>query len=370
VRHGERGQVLPLWIGATITTLMFAFLAANYGNTLRYQIRAQNAADSYAQVLMSVQAERYNMMTEALYGTAVEEYRLRHLLDGILLAANDSGGCQDMYGGYIQNSVTGALAFPPGTCSEVYADLSNEYFASLNRYTVDIKLLNDYSNGTNWNNWLLDTASLTTHLNNNCNQPGAIAPNPAGDDCAFGTPGTYHILAQTQRTGLLAVQEDAQDILVPSLGHDSTLPNDTENQTLFDPGQVDVTTCLLIPPVVPNFGPLHLPSSYAIGRAAATTVMFEEDWLQPGAIYDPANRPADTAFQPWENYTDFTTSDTTETYNWYGVDFGGNAAVAYVNYNDFDQPTYDNEFSVKLGWWSALAIKPFATAPTPAQACK
>ncbi len=363
-RHGERGQVLPLWVGAIITTLMFSFLAINYGNTLRYQIRAQNAADAYAQGLMSVQASRFNQMTAAIYASAVEEYRLRHVLDGLLLAANDTGGCQDSYSG--ATGTAPYLTFRSGTCSRVYSDLSQEFEEALNRYTVDIKLLNDYSVDTSWNSWLSDTASLTTHLNTNCNLAGSFN-SPAGGDCAF--TGKYKIWKQTQRTGLLAVQEDAQDILLPSLGQTSVLPNDGENNMYLAPGEVDVTTCVKVPPIIPNFGPLSLPTTFAIGRAAATNVMFEQDWMQPGAIYDPV-RAAQTVFQPQESYTDFTAgTDSSETYNWYGVDFGGNAAVAYVNYNDFNQPTYDNEFSVKLGWWNSVAIKPFANAPSAAQAC-
>jgi hypothetical protein len=370
MRHGERGQVLPLWVGAIITTMMFAFMAINYGNTLRYQIRAQNAADSFAQGVMSLQAERYNALMVALYGTSVEEYRMRHLLQSILLAANDSGGCQDNWSYY--NFSTGVSA--EGTCAAVYADTSQEYFAALTRFTNDIKLVNDYSNDTQWTNFVNDTASLKKHLNANCNQASyqGTQVHPDGDDCAF-TP-TYTIVSQEYRTGLKAVQEDAQNILVPSLAHNSTIANDQENQALFDPGQVDVTTCIQIPPVIGNFGPMHMQPQYAIGRAAATNVMVEQDWMQPGALYDPI-RPVDTFFQPYEVYTNFlassssTSGDTNETYNWYGVNFGGNAAVAYVNYDDFNQPTYNDEFSVKLGWWNAIAMKPFAGAPSVSTAC-
>jgi len=362
VRHGERGQVLPLWIGAIITTLMFAFLAINYGNTLRYQIRAQNAADSVAQGLMSVQANRFNELNVALYGTAVEEYRLRHLLDGVLLAANDSGGCQDSY--VSLNPATGAAS--QGTCETVYSNLASEYIASLNRYTTDIQFLNDYSNYASWTWFTDDNKLLLTHLENHCNQAAPTTVQEDGTDCIF----TYKIISQKQRTGLLAVQEDAQNILVPGLGHASSLADDTENQQLFAPGQIDVTTCTKIPPVIPNFGPLQLAPQYAIGRAAAANVQVEEDWMQPGAIYDPAGRPAQTTFQPSETYTAFSPgTDSSESYNWYGVDFGGNAATAFVNFGVFNQPTYDNEFSVRMGWWNSVAIKPFATAPSVSSIC-
>jgi hypothetical protein len=201
-----------------------------------------------------------------------------------------------------------------------------------------------------------------------CNSASPAAVQPDGADCEF----QYTIIGLKKRQGLEAVQEDAQNILVPGLSKTSTIANDLENQELFDPGLIDVTACATVPPIIPNFGPLQMSPTYAIGRAAATNVMVEEDWLQPGAVYDPTGRPANTVFQPVESYTDFTPgSDTSESYNWYGVDFGGNAAVAYVNYGVFNQPTYDNEFSVRLGWWNAIAYKPFVSpAPAVTSICK
>lgn len=339
----------------------------NYGQTLRYQIRAQNAADAVAEGLMSVQAERYNELNVAMYGTAVEEYRLRHLLYGILLAANDSGGCQDSYAHYYSQTAPGTV--DPGTCMEVYSDLSHAYILSLNRYTEDVKLLNDFSHYASWSWFTGDATNLLSHLQNStdCNNPTPVAVHIDGTDCGF----QYHVVTTQVRTGLLAVQEDAQDILVPGLGKQSTQYGvDTENQALFAPGEIDVTTCAAIPPIVPNFGPMQLARQYAIGRAAAANVQIEEDWMQPGAIYDPAGRPLNTTFQPQENYSELNAgTDTSENYNWYGVNFGGNAAVAYVNYGVFNQPNYTDEFSVRMGWWNAIAIKPFATNPSTSTIC-
>jgi hypothetical protein len=375
MRHYARGQVLPLWAGAIVTTLMFAFLAINYGNTIRYQIRAQNAADSVAQGLMALQAERFNKLEVSLYATAVEEYRLRHVLDGILLAANDSGGCQAAYSTATYSSslkyYTGPFA--EGTCAQTYHDLTLEYAYSLNRYTTDAELVNDFSTYSTYANFTADTAALLTHLSGTarCNTDDPSVVNVDGTDCAF----TYTILGEQKRAGLEAVQQDAQNIFVPDLNRSSSeYGTDSENQSLFAPAEIDVTACAVIPPLIPNFGPMQMKSQFAVGRAAATTVQFEEDWLQPGAVNDPT-RPPNTFFQPDESYTNFTasssstTGSTSEMYNWYGVDFGGNAATAYVNYGVFNSATYDNEFSVRLGWWNSVAIKPFATAPAYGQIC-
>jgi Putative Flp pilus-assembly TadE/G-like len=373
-RHGERGQVFPLWVGAIVTTLMFGFLAMNYGNTLRYQIRAQNAADSVAQGIMAVQAQRFNALNVALYGTAVEEYRLRHLLDGVLLAANDPGGCQDMYADYLNTG-----SFKQGQCGQVYQDLSYAYIQSLNRYTLDVKFLNDYSSYASMAWFQSDAKSLVTHFTSSskCNYAIDTTIQADGTDCLFQytvvTPNGVPTSAPATQP-LQGVEEDAQNIFIPGLNH-TPPPNPlnagnalavTESALQFVPGAVDVTACAKIPPIVPNFGPIHLATQYAIGRAAAENVQIEEDWMQPGAVIDPLRGTGlNTLFQPLEAYTTFgggvdgiAGTDTSEGYDWYDVDFGGNAATAYASYAVFNQPTYDNEFSVRMGWWDAIAIKP------------
>ena len=43
--HAQRGQALPLSVFGIIAMLIFAYFALDFGNGIRWQLRAQNAAD-------------------------------------------------------------------------------------------------------------------------------------------------------------------------------------------------------------------------------------------------------------------------------------------------------------------------------------
>ena len=81
----------------------------------------------------------------------------------------------------------------------------------------------------------------------------------------------------------------------------------------------------------------------------------------PGALYDKVRGP-NVFFQPSEKYDPTAVSE--GTYDWYLVNFGGNGATAYSAYNAFTQPVGVDEMSVRLGWWNAVPIKPFASSST------
>ncbi len=387
----QRGQVLPLWAMGTITTLVLMFLALNYANAVRYQIRAQNAADSAAQAVVAIQAERWNLMTEMLYASNIEEYRMRRLLDAMLLSINYSGGCSANTQNFSQpNSSTNELSLsaPPhymttyffgdmeneGICNRTYVDLHDNFMRASNRYTQDLQYLNDVTALSSYTNWTKDANALLGTLATDCNNPGASGNtlHSDGGDCAF----KYSMPGAAQRTGLLSVDEDAQEILVPSLGHTSNIGNDSENAELFAPVKVDIVTCRIVPPIIPSFGPFHLNSTYAIGRAAATDVQMEQDWFVPGALTDPA-RPvplglSGSAFQPAETYTQSSSTDTgngTSAYDWYDVDYGGNVTTAYPSYGVFYAPIVNDEMSARFGWWNAIPITPFAGSVNPSNVC-
>lgn len=370
-RAGERGQVLPLWALGSITTFALMFLAINYANAVRYQIRAQNAADSAATALVAIQSQRFNLMNVALYNANVEEYRLRRTLDGLLLSTAFSGGCAaniNFNTVYTEIDITPGLP-PAGSCSAAYENLRFFYLKSFNRYTADVVALNNITNDLSFkNHFTPDAKDLLAQLGRGSPQcltpPKAVAgvTSSTVGDCAM----TYGIVELSQRTQLLAVEQNVGNLLVPGLGnHSQTKGVDTENQDLLAPVQVDITTCDAIPPIIPNFGPIHLATTYAIGRAAAADVMVEEDWLDPGRIDDPV-RAANEPFQGIESYT--TTSaaasnDPGATYDWYGVDFGGNDSYAYPKSGYFSSTLGRDELSVRVGWWSAIPIRPFY--PTP-----
>ena len=368
-----------MWLMGVITTLTLAFLALNYANSVRWQIRAQNAADSAAQAIVAIQAERWNMMTELLYASNVEEYRIRRQLDAMLLATNISGGCtMDIGAQYPATSEYRGPAFydnSEGTCNRVYIDTRDNFLRAVNRYTKDVGYLHAVSSQATYANWNQDATSLLATLQTSCNavNPVQTAVLPMGGDCGFKYSFAPNGIAT--RKGLLAVEMDAQGLLVPGLGHTSAVNGaDTENAQLFAPVNVDIVTCAKVPPLIPNFGPFHLQTYYAVGRAAATDVMIEGDWLQPGAVCDPVRGSCPyggpiTAFQPAELYTQAFADASDLGYDWYDVDYGGNATTAYPSYTLFDAPLYNDEMSVQFGWWNAIPIAPFGGAVSLSTSC-
>ncbi len=373
-RAAERGQVLPLWIAAILSTFTLMFLSVNYGNTLRWQMRAQNAADAAAQAVMAIQTQHFNEMSAILYASNVEEFRTRLLLDGMLNALNGAGGCT----GYpLTPKATGQLRFDtgPGSCDQVFADLLPEFEKSVTRYGNDIQLLNNVATQTTYAEWASDSASLITHLGSaaHCNTISTMTVATDGGDCQF----QYTLNGIASRGGLNAVDADAFNIWLPTMG--LILPDDaeTENAALFDPGMVDIVVCAKVPPLIPAFGALQAKTHYVMGRAGATAVLIENDWLQPGMINDPA-RSGTVAFQPVEHYT---SADSALGYDWYGVEFGGTAwsTGKYTNTQNQTFPVYysnatENELDAYAGWWSSIPYDPRlvihdAPAPAPAADC-
>lgn len=370
MRTSERGQVLPMWIAGILTTFALMFFALNYANAIRWQIRAQNSADSAAQAITSIQSQRWNLMTTTLYAANVEEFRIRLLLDAMMLSVNTTGGCTYAKGDPYRSKYNNK-----GTCNRNYIDLRDHYLRAVNRYGTDVKYLNDVAGLATYTNWTTDAASLLTHLNSSsaCNVATVTSATvkSAGGDCAFKY--SFAPTGIAQRTGLAAVEEDAQGVLVPGIGHYGTAGTDTENKELFAPISVDVVTCSKVPPIIPNFGPIAFKPYFAVGRAAATNVMVEQDWLQPGALTDPARTGGSFQFQGAESITQPAATNPTSgapyDYDWYNVGYGGNTATAYKAYQVFGEPTLRNELGVFVGWWGAIPIQPFGGPVNVAQAC-
>jgi hypothetical protein len=357
--QAERGQVLPLWIVAILTTFALMFMIVNYGNTLRWQMRAQNAADAAAQAIMAIQTEHFNEMTAILYASNVEEFRARMLLDGMLNSLNGAGGCSgDPVTAVAKNQA--AFGTGTGTCDQVFANLYPYYDESVARYGNDLAILNNVATLATYNNWKNDAQSMTTHLDSStyCNTTATTTVVPDRGDCAF----KYTLNGINTRGNLNAVTVDAYTVFIATQG--MTLPNnaETENASLFDPGMVDVVVCAKVPPIIPLFGALQAKTHYVIGRAGATAVQSEVEWMQAGTTIDPAR--GTIAFQPYENYT---SADSTLGYDWYGVLYGGkNWSIA--SFTDPNIPTRidyaygsnatQNEFDAFTAWWSAIPYDP------------
>jgi hypothetical protein len=376
-RHTARGQILPLWIVAVLTTLALTYMIINYGNTLRWQMRAQNAADAAAQALMAIQTEHFNEITAMLYASNVEEFRARLLLDGLLNALNGAGGCSS---GNPTPKQTGETAFSTGTgsCDQVFANLMPYYEESVQRYTNDLFQLNDVAVLTTYAQWKSDSISMLTHLDSatRCNNTATTVVIPDAGDCAF----QYTLNGIAYRTGLNAVALDAYTTFLPTQGMVMHPNTETQNAQLFDPGMIDVVTCAKVPPVFPLFASLHAKTHYVMGRAGATAVMSTVEWFQPGALVDPA-RGTSIVFQPYENYTPADAPPLA--YDWYGVLFGGgnwslatfaDPYTAGKTDSTYSASANGNEFDADEGWWSAMPydprlVVPGAAAPTATADC-
>jgi hypothetical protein len=90
-RHRERGQTLPLWTLGALACLSMALFLINYANLIRWQVRAQNAADSVSSASLSPIATYYNDLTMAVYAANVAEFRLRYLDQAIVNNLNALG---------------------------------------------------------------------------------------------------------------------------------------------------------------------------------------------------------------------------------------------------------------------------------------
>jgi hypothetical protein len=328
--NGQRGQVLPLWLFGIIALSIFMFFVISYANVVRWQVRAQNAADAAAQSILALQTQQFNQMEIMLYTSAVEEYRARRLLNGMLLAAHEQGGCPD-----------------DATCESIYQTLRTQFLTSTQRYTNDVILTQRITANMNFGTISSDAQALIGRLTSNA----SCAANTGGD-CAF----QYKIVDFSQRTDdLETVEMDALGYIVPSFTN-RTAPAVVNGQ-LFVPARVEVAVCAQIPPLIPAFLG-YAPQTYtAIGRAAATAVMVEQDWMQPGQIVNPINNGV---FQPNEAYVTPQTAD----YDWYGVDFGGNTNQAYESYNVFAFALTSDEFSAQLGWWNSVPIPAYTGIQT------
>jgi hypothetical protein len=401
--------VLPLWIAGSIAALALAFLTLNYANSVRFQIRAQNAADSAASAVVAIQSDQWNEMTALLYADDVEEFRFRRLLDGMLLAIHRSGGCNP--GGYktpTPNSsgvpTTVASAQPQswystaeGTCNRTYIDLRDNLIRSNNRYQTNENLLNDIATQATFSNFQTNASAMLSSLQANCNSDSSTLTNAIGGDCGNGN-GSNSIKysfapaststgyggmsgnAIAYRTGLGPVELDAANYFIPGLGGVSQKHGlDTENMSIAAPVAVDVVACEKITPLIPSFGPFQQNTYYAIGRAAATDAMVNQEWLEPEVSTLAATQSV--PLQPAENFTS-PNPDTAQTqsygnsketgYDWYSVDYSGNNYTASgpgVTPPTFTATLQYNELSAYFGWWAPVPILPFGGAVTTATAC-
>jgi hypothetical protein len=326
-----RGQVLPIWALGIATALVLTVAVLQYGVILTWQVRAQSAADAAAAAALSVQSSAWNQQLSALYAAAVEEYRLRTVLAGMVVALNNDWSCEGS-----------------GTCAATYQKLRAEYLWSLQRYHDDVELVQRASQYTAAQAQS-DARAIVQNLQQNCGTSGS------GGDCAF----AYTVSALQPRAGTLnTVLQGADAWAVSWQGQAATPKSD------YVPLQIEVVTCAKVPPLLPPILGFALPSFTAIGRAAATSAMVTQEWLDPGTIVNPLTggpfQPVETGYEqgpiaPWYPAG----------HDWFQVAFGGNPATANASTDSFTENARanpPNEFTAVTGWWSTIPIAPFSGA--------
>jgi len=120
VRHGERGQTIPVWTLGIATLFALMFFTVNYANMIRWHIRAQNAADSAASAGIATDANMNNQVDMLLYAATVEEARMRYLLQAMVDTVYHRSGC-----GGNQTSCDAAL----GKLTTAYSTAATNYAA-------------------------------------------------------------------------------------------------------------------------------------------------------------------------------------------------------------------------------------------------
>jgi hypothetical protein len=351
--HAQRGQTIPVWTFGILTSLMLMIMVFDYGNAVRWQIRSQNAADAVAQGIMSVQAQHYNQMNVTLHAAAIEEYRIRRTLNGLLMVLQGSGGCSTS-GGSID-------------CATVYNSLRANYVAEVTRYGQLVQQMQSVSQYTQQQQ-IADMQTIAQSFATNC-----VSSGPTGGDCAF----TFAVATPTARPNLSGALVDAAG---EDNGDGMTLPSTPAD---LQPLEIEVTACALVSSPLQSLFKLNVQPFYAIGRAASTSTMVTQEWFAPGVQINPNSPTGAAAFQPTE-YVESPTnsppagysasdicSPRAADYDWYAVKWCSNAYNSIYSvgnpspFGGFSGTIVNDEYSVWTGWWSALPIAPYNGRFTP-----
>ncbi len=337
--HGQRGQTLPVWAFGSLSVLVMLVMVLDYGSALRWQIRAQNAADAAARGLLAAQTVQWNQTTSILHAAAVEEYRIRYLIRDIDEVVYDQGGC---------------LPEPdttpdPQSCDQMYVNLRGQYLDAVQRYTADVLLLNRVSTPTQ--------SDQITEIKNALAQYQANCGAANGGDCAF----KYTLVAAVPRNNnyLEDVYADCCAFVVG--GGTNGNP-----KTDLQPLQVEIVACSTVTSMIPSFFTFKAPTFKAIGRAAATSIQSTQEFEYTGSILNPTTG---AVFQPSE-FPETTTGTPAFPNNDpnYRIDYGGNPDNPYNQGNPaqsngkygFTYVPSDQGLLIATGWWSAMPIKPFS----------
>lgn len=261
----QRGQTLPFWGIGTVVVLAMLFFLSNYVNVMTWNVRAQNAADSFATQALGVQSNLYNEYSVLTYAASVSEYRLRYLNQAILNTINGVGGCNPA---------------PGGSCDQDYAALVQQYNTALAAHDKLVQLMRQGDNMTQ--------AGVTSDQKKAEKAMGGNCTIPSDYTCSF-TP---------------------------------TIVSEASINTSKAPDEVDVVACHKVPYYVPQLLRLASGASFsAMGRSAAAIVPGGVQVFNPGTsvnsitghVFQPVEMPAPDTYAAYA--VDF--SGMNATVNWY-----------------------------------------------------
>ena len=261
-----RGQTFPLQIAGTLMVLLSAFLIYNWALVLNLQIQVQNDADAAAQLAVLPQITQFNQLQLGLYSANVEEYRLRTLMQSLLLNVRDSGGCDDTNTPIPSQDNIGASPTAKN-CILNYPLLRQAYIDSVNRYTSDVELIEGIGDvAPSSSNFA--PAHIIAQLQANCASEG---------DCSA----SYFLNTYTARERALSlgtVNADAVQYSFEGSDHGfHGYPN-----PMLTPITADVTACEKVSGLLPNFFGKTFGPAYIVARSAATPIAVTQEWFEPG----------------------------------------------------------------------------------------
>lgn len=337
---------MPIWAFGTLAALAILALSLNYGSSLRWQIRAQNAADAAARGLLAIQTTQFNQTIATLHGAAIEEYRMRYLINDMLETIQGSGGCDNTPG-----------ASGPASCNAMYQSLRQNYLDSLQRYTNDALILNRVSYPSQADQIAQIKAALDLY------QSPPYCGTVKGGDCAF----KYTLVAAVPRR-----DSWLEDVYADCCGFDIGGGTTGHPKGDIAPLMIEVVACANVQPLLPGiFGKVGPQAFEAIGRAAATSIMSSQEFMYVGSLVNPVTNKV---FQPAEypespnNLPVFSDNDPN-----YRIDFGGspndpnnygNPAVSDGKFGFTYTPANEGILAA-TGWWQSMSVRPFSGNLTP-----
>jgi len=221
--ENSRGQTLPFWVLSVLLSFALVFFVFNYTNTMRYQVRAQNAADSAAVAALAQDANAINSVQTLMYALSVQELTIR----GINAATNKILGDTNV----CPHDASGAPDLVhAGTCLTNLTTLVNEYATATSQYDAVFNQLTSAS------------ASLATLATNTGQNPNNAVKQFFTNNC-------------------LALNTDCSFVYTTQV--DAAI-------TTATPLTITETACKTVQTTAADFLMLRRPSFYALGRTKVT----------------------------------------------------------------------------------------------------